>query len=96
MDLDLLHLWLGMFPDITNMTMVKILAYFGVLQELWEAPDREIQGALTEIQGSKILELRDEKKIIAYKNRLKERNITYISPGHPYYPEELLNNPDSP
>lgn len=27
MDLDLLHLWLGMFPDITNMTMGKILAY---------------------------------------------------------------------
>ena len=65
MDLDLLHLWLGMFPDITNMTMGKILAYFGGLQELWEAPDREVQGALTEIQGSKILELRDEKKIIA-------------------------------
>ena len=96
MDLDLLHLWLGMFPDITNMTMGKILAYFGGLQELWEAPDREVQGALTEIQGSKILELRDEKKIIAYKNRLKERNITYIYPGHPYFPEELLNIPDCP
>ena len=76
MDLDLLHLWLGMFPDITNMTMGKILAYFGGLQEL--------------------LELRDEKKIIAYKNRLKERNITYIYPGHPYFPEELLNIPDCP
>ena len=38
----------------------------------------------------------DEKKIIAYKNRLKERNITYIYPGHPYFPEELLNIPDCP
>lgn len=96
MELDLLHLWLGMFPDIMNMTMGKILAYFGGIQELWEAPEHEIRGALTEKQSGTILELRDEKKIIAYKNRLKERNITYIYPGHPYFPEILLNIPDCP
>ena len=96
MDLDLLHLWLGMFPDITNMTMGKILEYFDGLQELWEAPEHEVMGALTEKQSSMILGLRDEKKIIAYKNRLKERNITYIYPGHPYFPETLLDIPDCP
>ena len=57
MELDLLHLWIGMFPDITNTTMGKILAYFGGLQELWEAPDREVLGALTEIQGLSLIHI---------------------------------------
>lgn len=96
MDHDLFHLWLGMFPDIMNMTMGKILAYFGGIRELWEAPEHEIIGALTEKQSRMILELRDERKIIAYKNRLKERNITYIYPEHPYFPEILRDIPDCP
>ena len=36
------------------------------------------------------------KKIIEYKNRLKERDITYIYPGHKYFPAILADIPDCP
>lgn len=96
MDNDLIQLWIGMFPDRLNGALEKVLDYFGGPEELWHAPEQMIREALTEKQSERILQIRDEKKIIAYKNRLKERNITYIYPGHPYFPRTLQEIPDCP
>lgn len=88
MEYDLIRLWLGMISDMGNAALGRILDYFGGPEELWNVPEHVLREMLTEKQSERILCTRDEKKIIAYKNRLKERNITYISrtslfPGSP-------------
>ena len=87
MEYDLIRLWLGMISDMGNAALGRILDYFGGPEELWNVPEHVLRETLTEKQSERILCTRDEKKIIVYKNRLKERNITYIYPGHPYFPE---------
>lgn len=96
MDEDLLHLWLGMFPNILNSTMGKILDFFGGAENLWYADERDIKDNLTEKQSNLILKSRDENRIKEYKKRLNERGISYIYPEHEYFPEALKNIPDCP
>ena len=96
MEYDLIRLWLGMISDMGNAALGRILDYFGGPEELWNVPEHVLRETLTEKQSERILCTRDEKKIIVYKNRLKERNITYIYPGHPYFPEVLREIPDCP
>lgn len=93
---DLLHLWLGMFPNLSNHVLGKIVDFYGGAEGLWNAGEDELRAHLTEKQSGMILQSRDEKKIIAYKNRLKERDITYIYPGHKYFPAMLADIPDCP
>lgn len=93
---DLLHLWLGMFPNLSNHVLGKIVDFYGGAEGLWNAGEDELRAHLTEKQSGMILQSRDEKKIIAYKNRLKERDITYIYPGHKYFPAILADIPDCP
>ncbi len=96
MNEDLLNLWLGMMPGITNIVMGKILDFFGGARALWDADEKDINENLTEYQSSSILKTRDINKIINYKNKLTERDITYVYPGHKYFPEVLLDIPDCP
>lgn len=96
MEYDLIRLWLGMISDMGNAALGRILDYFGGPEELWNVPEHVLRETLTEKQSERILCTRDEKEIIVYKNRLKERNITYIYPGHPYFPEVLREIPDCP
>ncbi len=96
MDSDLLHLWLGMFPNISNTVMGRILDFFGGAESLWNVDEKDIRENLTEKQSDAILKSRDINKIIDYKKKLSERNITYIYPEHKYFPEDLKNIPDCP
>ena len=75
MEYDLIRLWLGMISDMGNAALGRILDYFGGPEELWNVPEHVLRETLTEKQSERILCTRDEKKIIVYKNRLKERNI---------------------
>lgn len=64
---DLLHLWLGMFPNLSNHVLGKIVDFYGGAEGLWNAGEDELRAHLTEKQSGMILQSRDEKKIIAYK-----------------------------
>lgn len=96
MDEDLLNLWLGTCPNVSNLVMGKILDFFGGAEELWNADEKDIKENLTENQSRELLKFRDISKLNEYKNRLKERDITYIYPGHKYFPKNLTEIPDCP
>lgn len=92
----LLYLWLGMFPNITNMILNKMISSFGGVRELWEADEQLLRDRLTEKQCRYILESRDKEKIRSYEKKLSDRGILYVYPGHEQYPQRLLSIPDRP
>jgi DNA processing protein len=96
MNEELYHLWLGMFPTMMNNILTEILEYFGGVYELWNVDEEILRENLSEKRCEAILRYRDEKIVREYKKKLDDRGITFIYPGHEYFPDKLLNIPDCP
>lgn len=96
MNEDLLHLWLGMFPNMLNGVRKKIVDYYGGVKGLWEADADDLREHLMETQAETILSSRKEEFVIDYRKKLDARGITYVYPGHPHFPKKLLSIPDCP
>ncbi len=85
-----------MIEGMAKNTLLQIIDYFGGVNELWEADENDIRSNIKENYADAIIKSRNPKKIEAYSNKLKEKNISYIYPGHTCYPKSLLDIPDPP
>lgn len=96
MEEELLHLWIGMIEGISPHVLKRIIDYFGDIADLWKADENLLRGAVKEKYAASIMKSRNPDKIEKYSYNLKERNISYIYPGHVYYPESLTKIADPP
>lgn len=93
---ELLNLWIGMIEGISPGVLNRIIDYFGNVENLWKADEERLRTVIKEKHADAIIKSRNPDKIEKYSYKLKERNISYIYPGHVYYPESLSHIPDPP
>lgn len=93
---ELLHLWIGMIEGISPLVLKRIIDYFGSIEDLWEVKESLLMEVIKEKYAASISKSRNPDKIEKYSYKLKERNISYIYPGHVYYPESLTKIADPP
>ncbi len=96
MNEELLYLWMGMFPRITNLQMTGILEIFDGMEGLWNAKEKQVREKLAPYCSKEILKSRSRDNILRYQEKLYKKGIKYLYPGHPHFPESLLNIPDCP
>lgn len=95
-DDELLYLWYGTIGRIVHTQKNDIILRFGGLRELWNASSGAMHEKMTDAQVEAFLENRSEKAVMDYRNRLADRGIGYVYPGHKYYPGRLYDIPDPP
>ncbi|MBP3325388.1 MAG: DNA-processing protein DprA [Coprococcus sp.] len=93
---ELLYLWIGMIEGISSGVLNRMIDYFGNVENLWKADEERLRAVVKEKYAAAIIKSRNPDKIEKYSYKLKERNISYIYPGHVYYPESLSHIPDPP
>lgn len=92
----LFNLWFNNMDGIGARTRKLLLGYFGSIERVYSASESLIAD-LIEGQKAKVLcKSRNMGRIKELKERLDERNIKVVYPGHGEYPEKLLKIYDYP
>lgn len=90
-------LWFNNIDGIGPAARKKLMKRFGNIYDIYEAPKKLIINLLKDSQADKFIKSKAD--ISRYKElaeRLSERNITFVYPGHKNYPEKLYNIYDPP
>ncbi|WP_432400591.1 DNA-processing protein DprA [Wukongibacter sp. M2B1] len=91
-------IWLNSINGIGNITIEKLLWYFGEFEALWNAPVSDIMNVpnVRKKALEKLIEVRNFEYVNKYKEKIATKNIECIYRNDETYPEILKNIPDSP
>ncbi|MDD6402016.1 MAG: DNA-processing protein DprA [Lachnospiraceae bacterium] len=92
----MLNLWFCNIEGVGNVSRRKLLEAFHTIANIYDAREELIKNVL----GDKIIkafyESKNANKVIEISERLNERKIKFVYPGHEDYPKKLLNIYDYP
>ena len=88
----LLVLWFNNIEGMGYKTQQNLLIHFGCIEEVYYASDKVIEEVLGSIPGQKRITIpKDMDRIRRLKDKMDERGIWFVYPGHKKYPDKLLN-----
>ena len=96
MEEGLYHLWFSAFVKLPKGIKTALLDYYGSMEALWLAPERELSDIAGKEMAEQVVAGREEDRIYEYGSRLAAGGISYVYPEHPDYPLSLMNIPDRP
>lgn len=93
---DMLNLWFCNIHGVGSELRRKLLKRFGTILKVYEAPVKLVEEVVGSNNISAFLESKNLEYVREIDERLMERKISFIYPGHRDYPNKLLNIYDYP
>lgn len=87
---ELLWLWINNIVDVGNITVLRLLAKLGSIENVYEASEDLYEGVASTTQIKNIMRSKKSSLINEMSHQLKEKNISIIYPTHNNYPDKLL------
>lgn len=92
----LFNIWFNNIEGIGARTRKILLEYFGSIERVYSASERLLGEAIAAEKVKILCQSRNMDRIKELKERLDERNIKVVYPGHDEYPKKLLKIYDYP
>jgi len=92
---ELLILWFNNINGLGNKTKNKLIEYFGNIENIYNVSDNVLNSFLESI-NNRLQITKDLEKIKMLREKLYEKNIYFVYPGHKKYPAKLMNIYDKP
>lgn len=83
-------------PNIGRKTIRKLLAYFETVDNIFNAEEKALAEILNAKQVKSFLACKNVEQLEQQYNRLQEKNVMFLYPGHSLYPKALKEIPDAP